>query len=330
MMKIASLAASIVLLCASLNNTAFAVISMPCEGTTTNPCIVQDTNSIDNKEVKHLRDADMIADTYQGNTHGLKHKWISASAAPSVADLAAIAKFVSKESHHQATKIVDLDLRQEDHGYLNNEAITLADHYNWINLGKSDAQAIFDEMDWLNSLDTNKSQQAYVLAADDFKAGHYDKGYVFNINTIASEKEVAEAAGFDYVRLTITDHMSPLDADVDKFVSMVRMLTPTTWLHLHCRGGDGRSTTFFAMYDMLYNADVVSFDDIIKRQASVKPYYDLFDIDNKDPVITPYYKQRLIFLKQFYLYASDALRGYTGNWSAWKQENAARIQQITI
>lgn len=303
----------------------FAEINSACDGTDTNPCIVQDTTTGPDHNVKHLRDAKMIANAYKGNTHGLKHLWISASGAPSQQDFATIADFVKKESNGQATKIIDLDLRQETHGYLNGEAVNLTDHYNWINFAKSYQQALADEMQWLNTLKISPLSQVYVLTPDEFKADEFGSGSNVNIKDVSSEETVATTAGFAYQRLTVTDHMAPRDEDVDKFVTIVRQMPQNTWLHLHCRGGDGRSTTFFAMFDMLKNADQVSFNDIIQRQAAIKPYYNLFNLENKDPTISPYYKLRLAFLRQFYQFSSDALRGYQGTWSDWKRDNLKKV-----
>ena len=75
------------------------------------------------------------------------------------------------------------------------------------------------------------------------------------------------------------------------------------------------------MYEMLKNADKVSFNDIIKRQASVFPYYDLTQVERKSPELKPYYKARLIFLNHFYQFASASLLGYSGSWSDWIKEN---------
>ncbi len=111
--------------------------------------------------------------------------------------------------------------------------------------------------------------------------------------------------------------MKPRADEVDRFVMLVDHQQKNTWIHLHCRGGKGRSTTFFAMYDMLKNAGTVSFDDIIQRQAAVTPHYDLSRIPQKYPELIPYYQARLTFLKQFYQFAQEKLQGYPGTWSTW-------------
>lgn len=294
-----------------------------CDGTQANPCLVQDTYSEKGHDVKHWRDAKMIANAYNGNVEGLKHLWVSATAAPSETDFQTIANKIAKETDGKVTKMIDLDLRQENHGYLNGEAITLTDEHDWMNLGKTYQQSLGDEQLWLSNLRTQPTLYD-VLTPDEFKSNDFTNGVTVQVNDIADEQSIAEKAGFEYQRLTVTDHMGPTDEDVDRFVSLVKNLPADAWVNIHCRGGDGRTTTFFAMYDMLKNADKVSFNDILLRQASVKPYYDLFALSHKDPDMLPYYQARLKFLRQFYQYASEVLRGYEGNWSQWKNENTLK------
>jgi hypothetical protein len=77
---------------------------------------------------------------------------------------------------------------------------------------------------------------------------------------------VAIELGLEYLRLPTTDHVRPRDSEVDEFVRFALDLAPGTWLHFHCRGGDGRTTTFFVMHDIMHNAPEVSVEDILKRQ----------------------------------------------------------------
>lgn len=54
-----------------------------------------------------------------------------------------------------------------------------------------------------------------------------------------------------YLRLHVTDHCPPDDDVARMFLGMLGSVAATTWTHFHCHGGDGRTTTFLAMYDML-------------------------------------------------------------------------------
>jgi hypothetical protein len=82
-----------------------------------------------------------------------------------------------------------------------------------------------------------------------------------NVNTAATEQELAKnmrlSVDVDYIRLPITDHCPPPDAAVEQFLLWcLRRFGPDDWVHLHCHGGDGRTTSFMALFDMVswYNA----------------------------------------------------------------------------
>lgn len=287
-----------------------------CNGTTTHPCLVQDTEQ-NSPQVKHWRDAPEMAATFQGNYKGLSQLWVSGSAAPSAQGWKTIVATIIKITENQVEKIIDIDLRQESHGYLNQNAITLAAKNDWANVGKSRDQVISDEKKWLQSLDHQKNLT--VITPANFKADKLNHGNIVPVESVVSEEKTVDNAGIKYVRLTVTDHLAPQNADVDRFVALVRSIKPAnnTWVHIHCRGGDGRTTMFMAMYDMMHNADKVPLADIIKRQAAVAPYYDLFDLSRKNQSFAKHYQQRKDFLTKFYQFSRASLRGYTGSWTEW-------------
>ena len=71
-----------------------------------------------------------------------------------------------------------------------------------------------------------------------------------------------------------------------------------------------------AMYDMLHNANAVTFSDIIKRQAAFNANYNLFEVKRKNN--SNLYQDRLDFLKEFYKFSKDYNNGYKGTWKQWK------------
>ncbi len=117
----------------------------------------------------------------------------------------------------------------------------------------------------------------------------------------------------NYLRITVTDHEKPLDDQVDLFVETVRNLSQGTWLHFHCRGGAGRTTTFMAMYDMMKNSKNVSFNDIMKRQNLIGGS-DLLSGEDEDGT-----QDRLDFMNMFYNYCKENQNGFQTSWSQWKE-----------
>lgn len=305
-----------------ISNPLFS--STQCNGTPLRPCIVEDTEN--NSTLKHWRSAEDLFHASQNkkiNTKGLSSLWMSGSGEPSVFNWKDIAIAIIKLTNNQAEHLVDMDLRQESHGYLNQNAITLAAKEDWVNIGKSRETILHDENKWLKTI-KKKKVLTHVLTPAEFKSGNYSKGKSIEVFSTSNEEKIAENARFKYERLTVADHKAPDDADVNRFLLIIKKLKRNTWIHFHCRGGDGRTTTFMAMYDMLHNADKVSLDAIIRRQASVAPFYNLFQTSRTNKLLDAYYKKRKVFLEKFYLYSKAHLEGYSGSWTDWLHENDAK------
>lgn len=295
----------------------------PCEATREKPCIVQDSET-PTVPVGSLRDALMIKDYYHGNLAGVDNLNMSLSAEPAGLGWQQVADFIRSRAGREPHQVLVLDLRQENHGYLNGNAMTLCDLHNWLNLGKTAQDVIAGENQWLTWLAMIATIDN-VLSVQQFSKKEYGTGRTIAVESLLSEKEQVSQFGFAYHRLPIPDHRAPQDNDVDTFVSLISTLPQSAWLHVHCRGGKGRSTTILAMYDMLNNADKATFNDIIERLAAVPPYYDLTQIVRSDPELTPYYQERLDFLHLFYAYAAARLAGYPNAWSQWKAEQKGLI-----
>lgn len=293
----------------------FASTIETCDGTVNRPCIVQDTfdNSAD---TRHFRTSRMLAEAYKGNITGLDKLWLSASGMPSESGFAQIFRQIKLMANPNVTQIIDLDLREEDHAFLNHDAITLTTQYDWINKGKSHQESVTSERQWINQLHTETVIND-ILSSAQFKSGQFNDGIDETVESVKSERVAVEKLGLTYRRLTISDHMAPAASEVDRFIELIDKTKNTSWYHIHCRAGNGRTTTFMAMLDMLFNAKEVSFDEIIKRQASVDPFYDLSVIDRGDPALSQFYYERYLFLQKFYQFALARHDGYTGKWTDW-------------
>lgn len=215
---------------------------------------------------------------------------------------------------HLGENLIIVDLRQESHGFLNGAPITWYAQDNWLNLGKTRQQALQDESARLAALTRDKSARVYNAKA--VKHGINDPGEGIEVKRAWSEQEWVERHKIRYFRLTVPDHMRPANEDVDLFVAFFRTLSDKDWLHFHCRAGIGRTTTFLAMSDMMRNADRVSLEDIVARQAAVMPHYDLFGLKSKGPR-EEIYKSRADFLRLFYEYAKAFRAGDKSSWSEW-------------
>ena len=176
------------------------------------------------------------------------------------------------------------DLRQEDHGFVNGNAVSWYATNNWANVGKSPKEVAADEKQKLRScavggelvLSSDAAVKVKSAAPDTAAAPAVER---VTVQTVQTEKKLVTAAGASYVRIPVTDHCRPTDAAVDQFILAVRALPAGTWAHFHCRAGKGRTTTFMVLYDMLRNAREVSLPDIARRQSDLIGDYNVLAVD---------------------------------------------------
>lgn len=176
-------------------------------------------------------------------------------------------------------KLLFVDLRQESHGFINGLPISWEGNGNTANMGLTREEVIA----------LNNKQLSEIKIGEPLTIG------LKNITpeTVMSEDElIIKVNKNDYLRVTVTDTKIPTDTMVNFFVSSVKDLPNDTWLHFHCKEGEGRTTTFMVMYDMMKNAKTVPMDDIINRQI------ELANLQNKN-LKNP---SRMALWKSFYEY----------------------------
>ncbi|MFA6075503.1 MAG: hypothetical protein WCV63_05265 [Negativicutes bacterium] len=287
--------------------------------------MVFDTNFSD--ALANYRSSDMMSDALNSkqaqmnpdnaiSTKGLTDLHISGSAP---FDRTQLSKLVQNTAGY---KLYVVDLRQEAHAYLNSAPITWYADNDWINKGLTDKQAAESDkkrIDWL-------ATQGNVTIYTDKKQSR-----ALHVEVISATDEEAFVRSFQvaYKRFFVSDHMAPNNDTIDAFVKFCDALPKNSWLHFHCRGGDGRTTTFMVLYDALKNADKVSLYDIIERQAAVPPNYniltkaDLGAVDDNEarPAVEALFKERSAAVKKFYNFARARLTtGYKGSWIEWVSE----------
>ncbi|GEM_PF-347425 len=229
---------------------------------------------------------------------------------------------------HPSTLMI-FDLRQEDHGFLNGNAISWYGINNQANLGKTPQQIEQTQFEYLSNLQnmtniviqniTQKAADGRILMATPLSMAP---------KTVYAESDLTRAYNFGYTRIYVTDHKKPTPAQVDHFVSTIQALPAPTWVYFHCRGGQGRTTTFLTLLDMMHNAKTVSVNDIIARQALLGGV-DLSQLPPKDDVNYQDAADRLQFLKDFYDYAKAG--NFKMTWTNWTQNQtqAAAIKAAT-
>lgn len=223
--------------------------------------------------------------------------------------------------------IIVVDLRQESHGFINGNAVSWVGIHNLANFGKSD-QAINDTenslLAALSKLSKTPVATHYSVATSVITDSNHMRS--LKVKDVMSEQQLAQIDGVGYKRLPVPDSQSPNDQVVDSFVAFVSTLPSSTTLYFHCHDGQGRTTMFMAMDDMMHNAKHVSFKDILSRQAilggsSLFPY-------NPTSFQYPYAKKRLAFLHKFYNYCRENNDNFKTSWSMWLKTNQGNSDQL--
>ena len=202
-----------------------------------------------------------------------------------------------------------VDLRQESHVFINGIPVSWYADDDWANVGRSLAWIEEDETLHLVRMVAARSiTVGTVVKGKDGQVSMKDPVNV-DVKDATTEMGLAHQLGIDYIRIPVSDHCRPTDDMVDRFVTFVHGLPANAWLHFHCHGGDGRTTTFMALYDVIRNAQDVSLDDTVARQSLIGQYL-LFS--GKSEVET----LRAAFITAFYSYVKEG--GYaTMSWTEW-------------
>ncbi len=197
-------------------------------------------------------------------------------------------------------RVIVLDLRNESHGYINDDGVSWYSRYKTYNKG-------------LNASQVNKREKA--LLKDAKEAGTIniatqakDKSIAslteVKVDSVMTEREFVESLGVKYYRIPIMDYSAPTRANIDQFVKFYKSLPKDAWIHAHCEAGVGRTTITLQMIDMIHNATKLSYDEIMTREVLLGGQDVRFSAQTtKDPYKKANYPKRAEFTKRFYDYA---------------------------
>lgn len=217
-----------------------------------------------------------------------------------------------------------IDLRQESHAFINGIPVSWYKRQNTGNINKTAEQISIEEQKLVQDLSSQTSIQVYTIKK--LPAGEFvgDKPETIIPHNVQTENQLVTDLGANYQRFYVLDHNRPDDQEVDTYVEFIKSkVNNIAWLHFHCRGGKGRSSTFMAMYDMIRHAQHTSFDDIIKRQADMGNIkLDAMPTKAEKLWKTDTLKERYDFLKTFYSYVTDPNGYAVRDWSSWLKLSA--------
>lgn len=214
-------------------------------------------------------------------------------------------KYLPKED------VVVLDLRNESHGYINDNAVSWYSKYKAINRGLNAAQIDNREHELLNNALNNGNVDIAIQNKDkSIKVLVNEK-----VDSVMTEKEFVESEGVKYHRIPVVDYNAPTPQNIDDFLTFYKSLPKNAWIHAHCEAGVGRTTIFLSMIDMINNADKLSYDEIMSRQVLLGGE-DVRKSTSSDPYKKENYPKRAAFTKHFYDYvkANPDLKMSYSSW----------------
>jgi protein-tyrosine phosphatase len=222
------------------------------------------------------------------------------------------------KERYKHRNLIIIDLRQESHFFINGNAVSLYKTLNTANVNKTISTIMKEEKELVSSMRKIPYAEIYERVGEK-KRNNWTitKMPVFSVHT---EKQLAESLSLGYFRFNVTDHRHPSDEEVDRFLEFVKTLPKNYWLHFHCAGGKGRSTSFLAMLDMIHNGNKLTFDEILTRQYELKgadlrkASVMVRKIDYVDSLI-----DRNEFLEKFYNFVITSYlpSNQTAKWSEW-------------
>ncbi len=226
------------------------------------------------------------------NVEGLSGKNLSGSGQFSPSELTAILEILKT---HQ---VLILDLREECHGFVNETAVSWYDKENAENRGYPLEKILSIENARLAHLTSRQSATFYHILEKEEGIIQKIMPLPMFVKKAYSEEKLCQKYRISYMRLPITDHGHMKEADIAQFLHLLDT-TAETHIHVHCRGGKGRTALIFALYDMYFNAKKFSFDELIERQKHITRYNLLGQLDQSHWKYRVR-KSRGEFLKQFY------------------------------
>lgn len=220
-----------------------------------------------------------------------------------------------------------VDLRQESHGFIDGLPVSWVTDRNAANKDKTAAEITKIEKDLLSNVRKQRAVTVFNLKKfADGKVG-VQIPLVMLPDSVENEQQLVTSFAAKYIRFYVLDHHKPSDNEVNNFVNFIKFkVKERDWLHLHCRGGGGRSSTFFAMYDIIHNAHTMSLKAILERQAQLGNIkLDVMPTDNDKLWKSGPAKERYEFLCKFYRYVRDPQGYKERSFSDWQKLQSHRL-----
>ena len=211
------------------------------------------------------------------------------------------------ENLKKAINVLDtyiVDLRQESHGFLITEdAVSFYSPERVLNNGFTSEETLASEKEKFGAIKPGETENIFN------KRGAFKESVTVEKSQI--ELDLVKNSGMNYILFATRDGHIPTPAVVDSFVSFIAKTPSTTHLHFHCDHGQGRTTMFMSMFQMMKESKTKSLDEILNEQLKAG---GIVLTDNTT---------RAHFLKDFYDYTvENSANNFKVPFSIWSQNNS--------
>ena len=222
---------------------------------------------------------------------------------------------LANQLRERSEEVWIIDCRLESHGFINGIAYSWCGPENGANSGKT-AQEVEAEEEALSGL-VGTTVTAYTSENDRPK-----DGFEITVETWQTERALAEAEGFHYIRLACPDHCWPPAGVIDAFIAFARDLPEKAWLHFHCQAGSGRTGAFMTIWEMMQKPDA-PVEEILRHQAETGSG-NL--VDRSAPEKSHAQKERCVLARAVYLYIREnEPSGFAETWSGWLETHSRTL-----
>ena len=196
-------------------------------------------------------------------------------------------------------KITIIDLRRENHGFVNGEVVVWHSVFEKGNDRKSTAEILSEEKYLLKTAQKNGEIVINTVKKRDRENGWYSEvePKVVVVKRVSNEENLAKENGFSYKRFSVRDFDMPDEKEFNKMVKFIKKLPKDQKLYVHCAGGKGRT-------DIIKNGKNVDLEEIFARQNKLGAAR-LDEISEEEAWTKDLAQIRLKMLQDFYEKETD-------------------------
>lgn len=197
-----------------------------------------------------------------------------------------------------------VDLRQESHGFITaKDAVSFYSTERLLNNGFNSEETLASEKEKFGAIKPGDVENIFN------KRGAFRE--TINVEKSQIELDLVKNSGLNYVLFATRDGHIPTPSMVDTFVSFIVKTPPTTHLHFHCDHGEGRTTMFMSMFQMMKESTTKSLEEILNEQLAA------------GGIVLTNNTTRANFLQDFYAYTKEnKATNFKTKFSVWAQKNS--------